>query len=205
MSRINYMGGLVSEFHHIKKAEGEGEYEPTLVIRSRTKKGFSFMIPLEAFWKYIDPMAYRDDERILNNDRSDFFELLEKNKRMASGKGVICFVPDPKQKAEAISNIAACQFAYAFSIGTGVMLCTSYNIAKFMQMFDISPSPQAAAQVLLWIQNKLDELKDMPELQEKDNEHCGGEVAMMVDGRKIATRDLMVTDTELILQEGSLN
>jgi hypothetical protein len=79
------------------------------------------------------------------------------------------------------------------------MLCTSYNLAKCMQMFEIVPLPQAASQLLLWIQDGLDQLKDMPDA-EPDKKMAMGDVTVFEGSTKIGSRDIEVTEAELILE-----
>ena len=61
MSFINYLGGLKKEYHHIKtNAEENPGYEPAMVILHPGKKGKSFIIPIDCFWKYVNPMDILD-------------------------------------------------------------------------------------------------------------------------------------------------
>src|SRR5208283_3342666 len=117
---------------------------------------------------------------------------------------IICWMPSPEQKGRALADVACCQFAWTFAKGMSLLLCTSYNLSKIMQMFDITPIPQAAAQLLLWIQDGLDHLKDMPPNPEKDEKFVAGEAVMSIDGQKF-TRDMEFTETEVIEQEHGLN
>jgi len=219
MSVINFLGGLRRELHHIKIAGEEGGYEPALVILADRcqrkevngepiKQGRSFIIPLNCMFKYDDPYRYKNDEKAADIDNLDFWAIINTNKRIVSGQspsGIICFKPSQKDINEAIENLAICQCAYGFHKGSGVSLCVSYNLFKCLHMFDISPSPQAAAQLLLWIQDRLDDLKNMPDNPEKENMLCGGEATLVIDGQKVATKDMMLTETEAVLEEAGIN
>ncbi len=201
---INYLGDLYRELHHIKVAsDQDGGYEPSLVILNHKHPGKSFIIPLGAMWKYVDCVSYYDDEVTKEADQKEFMNIWIKNRQMLDVHGrLIIWGEVEKQRKEAIENIAACKFAYAFHNGTKVMLCTGYNLAKCMQMFDISPVPQAAAQLLLWIQSRLDDLKNMPLSPEKEDTFVAGEVIVSVDGHK-TSKDLTLTETDLVLETNS--
>ena len=128
MSHRNYLGGLRKELHYVKVSGDEGSYEPTMVILSHTKPGRSFMIPMPAIWKYVDPIQYKDDDAAVKDDWEQFNLIALKAKRMSQGhseSGIICFIPDNKYVREGSDNVQACQFAYTFHKGTGIMLCTS--------------------------------------------------------------------------------
>lgn len=214
----NYLGGLRRELHHIKVREDEdGGYEPSLVIisdRFQTKRidgkgailqpGRAFVIPLSAMWKYMDPLHYKGDEKTSQADWTEFNQIAYKAKMLAEGKGesgLVCFVPSDKEIKEGYANVLACQFAYSFHKGTSVKLCTGFNLAKCLQMFEIELVPQAAAQLLLWIQSRLDDLKNMPEWSEPENEKVIGEAIMKI-GDNTISRDVTVTDTDLAMQAG---
>lgn len=195
----NYLGGLHRELHYVKKIGGEEGYEPALFVFNHHKKGRSFVVPLSAMWKYVDPIDYGDDPLTSEADKSDFQVLVNKNYAVATGRSGTLFVsPTLRDAREAVDNLAACQFAEAFYRNTKIMLCTSYNLAKCMQLFEIPPVFQAAAQLLMWIQSRLDDLKNMPENPEKDEVFVEGEVKMFVGGDEVATREMTVTDTELV-------
>ena len=69
-------------------------------------------------------------------------------------------------------------------------------------MFEIELIPQAAAQLLLWIQSRLDDLKNMPEWAEPDREYAVGEATMVIDGKDKVTKEVTVTETDLAMQAG---
>jgi len=93
-------------------------------------------------------------------------------------------------------------FAKLLNQHEGILLCTGYNLAKCMQMMGIPISGPAAAQLLMWIQDGLDNLKDMPPHQpDKEEALPAGEVVLNIDGLKIST-DLTVTREDLVAAEG---
>jgi hypothetical protein len=189
MSYTNYIGGIRKEYHHIKKHGDDEGYEPAMVITRDRIKGHSFIIPLSALWKYVDPKD-NNDPKTRFQDETDFQEVRDRalwRCRMA--------VTD-KARWIAAGEINAVIFGQALNAGTGIMLCTSYNLAKCMQLLDIIPSAPAAAQLLLWIQDGLDKLRSMPEAP-PDHKTVAGEVIVFEGGHKIATKDMEVTDTEL--------
>ena len=205
MSHIRYLNGIKKELHHIKQGGDDGGYEPTLVILHSNKPGRSFMIPINAMWKYVDPHKYKGEEGTKDADSEDFNRIVVKAREVLTGRGrIVCWQPSKADKHKAIQDLAVCQLAWSFSRGTSILLCTSFNLFKCMQMFDIEPKPQAAAQLLLWIQDALDELKNMPECPEKDAQLVAGEATVFVDGAKVATRDMILSETEVIEQESSV-
>ena len=203
---INRLGGLYRELHYVNVPDSDTGYEPSLVILDRKKKGRSFIIPISAMWKYVDPIDYKEDIVATKADWQDFNEIMIKANQILRGGSKSEFIqvkPSLEDKKEAMMNVAACQFSYAFHKSTSVYLCTGYNLAKCMQMFGISPTVQAAAQLLLWIQSRLDDLKNMPENSEKEEQYVGGEADIFVDGKKVATKEMRVSETELVVHENA--
>jgi hypothetical protein len=204
---ISCLGGLYREIHHIKNADDpDGGFEPTLVILNHNRKGRSFMIPLACIWKYVDPMQYKDDVEATRVDWADFNRIALKARMMAEGKSennILLLIPNRDMVKEGFENLAACQFAYAFHKGTGVLLCTSFNLAKFMQVFEISMIPQNAAQVLLWIQDRLDDLKNAAENPEKEEQYVAGEMDLFIDGNKVCTKEMTVTAADTVMHSNA--
>jgi hypothetical protein len=155
----------------------------------------------------VDPIQYKNDPKCVKADWEEFNKIALKARKMHEGcddNGIIQrIMPDQNMKREGFENVVACQFAYSFHKQTHIMLCTSYNLVKCLQMFDFNYKtwPQAAAQLLLWIQDRLDDLKNMPENPEKEEEYCAGEAQIRIDGKLEATRDMMFTESDLILHE----
>lgn len=191
---VNFLGGLRKEIHHVKQmVDGSEKYEPAMVILSHSKKGRSFIIPIGAIWKYIDP-SDNQDEVTTARDRQDFIALAKKIAWVREFS-----LPGSPTAHRAADDFACCVFAEAFSRGTGVLLCTSWNLAKMMQIFEITPSPQAAAQLLLWVQNELDDLKNYPE-HDQDDAIPGSKMAEMI--LKCGTKT--VFDGEIPMTEADL-
>ena len=189
MANISYLGGLKKEFHHIKvPKEGQEDYEPAMVILKEQLKGKSFIIPLESLWKYIDPSNNMD---AAVQDRRSFAILF------GSSQFKMKMALTPQDKAQASADISCCLVAEALARGMGFLLCTAWNLAKIMQMMEITPNPQAAAQLLLWIQDGLDTLKNMPPCPEDDVVGVGGGMELFADGKKIGTKDMIITETDL--------
>ena len=70
---------------------------------------------------------------------------------------------------------------------------------KCLQIFEIDMVPSAAAQLLLWIQDGLDQLKNMPPCPEKVDEVVAGEATVNAGGKKF-TAEIKVSETEVIEQ-----
>lgn len=201
MAHLNLIGGLRRELHYIKVAHDEDSgYEPTLVILSHTRTGRSFMIPLGCMYKYVEPMSYTKDEKYLIQDMLDYREIIRENIRISQGQspsGILCFRPSTQQMREAVENLSAAAMAFGINKSSKILLCTAYNLCKLMQMFEITPSPQAAAQLLLWIQDGLDELKNMPENPERDHETVVGEGTVKIGDRSF-TSEIKVSETQVV-------
>lgn len=186
---VNWIKFLSKEYHHIMVHGETDTYEPTMVIMDHNHPGKSFHIPLQAMWKYNEPYLNKD---AMDYDQREYAKLkanIEFRKRIAVGA---------QERAAVISDIACCLVAESYAQAMGFMLCLGYNLAKCMQMFDISPEPQNAAQLLLWIQDGLDQLKDMPPAPYPEDEFNCGEVEVFDGGKKIIRKDLTVTESNLL-------
>ena len=197
MAELNFLGGVRAEIHDIKKTGGDDEgYEPSIVIFKETKKGTSFIIPLSAMWKYIDPYD-NQDEVTVGRDFIDFNELVKSIERRRA------FAVTHKDHYAVNSDMACVLVAKMFNKGMKFLLCTGYNLAKCMQILDISLNPQAAAQLLLFIQDALDDLRkhkgDQPE-----SEFSVGEVRLFESGNLIAEKEMTITESELLETEGTV-
>ncbi len=218
---INYLGGLRGELHHVKVDNGEGDsaYEPTLVILSRNgeMKGRSFHVPLNTFWKWQEPERYRGDDKLMKEDLRMFMRIkkeaiAERDRarrilKRGYSDGPIIHALSLEERTQLVrqssfaqQKLTALNLALPFSYGTGIMMETSFELFVCLAMFEIEPCPQAAAQLLLWIQEKLEDLKNMPPA-EPDKEVCVGEATIFEDGQKIGTKDMMFSETEAYLQQ----
>jgi hypothetical protein len=203
---INWIGGLHRELHYVHSPDIEGGYEPALFILHYEKKGRSFVIPIGAIWKYMDPIHYKGDEVAMRSDWKEFNNIVIKANRVLRGgspSDLIAVKPNLSDQKEAVETLSACNFAYLLHKSTGIYLCTSYNLARCMQMFEINPTPQAAAQLLLWIQSRLEDLKNMPENPEKEDQYVGGEASVLVDGEKVVTKEMTVSETDLVVHDNA--
>ena len=189
MSQVSYLGGLKKEYHHIKLGTESGsDYEPAMVILKEQLKGRSFIIPLGSLWKYLDPLMNQDK---FAADREEFMKKLQG----AQFKRRIAISAELTAAADA--DLACCLVAEALAKGFGLMLSTGWNLAKIMQMMEITPNPQSASQLLMWIQDGLDTLKNMPPCPEDDVVGAVGEVSVFADGKKLGTKDMIITETDL--------
>lgn len=191
---IRWIDGLSKEIHHIKVMDSDSEdYEPTLVILDHRHPGKSFQIPVGAMWKYIDP-SDNQDERTLAADRQEF----EKMKDNITFKKKIAFTHEQMQ--EVIRDTACCIVAETFARGMKFLLCTAWNIAKMMQMFDIPVSPQNAAHLLMWVQDALDDLKNAPPAPLPEDTFFGGEMQLFQGSQKISDRPMIMKESDLIVE-----
>jgi len=190
MTTTNYLGGLRKEFHHIKvPREGGEEYEPAMVILNEKKLGQSFIIPIDAFWKYMDP---RDNKEAVTEDRIEFKKL--GMKILFNMRTTLAGSP---ARGMAQADWTCLPVAEAINKAGSIMLCVAFNLAKIMQMMDLVINPACAFQLLMFIQDGLDELKNMPPAPEDDIVGTAGEVTVFESGKAIGTRELEVTETDL--------
>jgi hypothetical protein len=193
-----HITGLERSYDHVKVAQGQGDetWEPVMVIKRNRIMGKSFMITLGALWKYGDPINSRDP-KVLRADMEEFDNLMSKVEAMER------FAVSPFDKGRAMADHICVEFAGLLNKSHGFLLCTGYNLAKIMQMMEIWPKgnlPQAAAQLLMWIQDGLDQLKDMPGEPEGEDKQVMGEITILEGGRKVATKDIEITDSELRME-----
>jgi hypothetical protein len=191
---INYIGGLKRgyDYARVKGANNEDEYQAAMTIIRDTVPGRSFWITRDAIWKYIEPGDNLDDKTTAA-DRREFFPIMQKNqfaRKMAVTR---------RQIEEAAGDAACILFALALNQGSRIMLCTAYNLAKIMQMYSIEMRPEAAAQLLMWIQDGLDYLKNMPDAPQEEKVAMG-EVTLFQGSRKIGTRDVEVAESDLVME-----
>ena len=190
MAERNFLAGIRREIHHVKKAGDDEGYEPAMFIMRERIKGKSFIIPLSAFWKYVDPQLNAD---VFQEDARDFVAMAQKIRWRASLQLA------PQARANVEQDLGCLVFAEVFSRGTGIMLTVAFNLAKCMQMMDINPKghlPQAAAQLLMWIQDGLEDLKNFHE-PPPEKRYSAGELLLYDGSRKIATKEITVSETEL--------
>ncbi|PKN36692.1 MAG: hypothetical protein CVU62_13240 [Deltaproteobacteria bacterium HGW-Deltaproteobacteria-2] len=195
---IKYISDLKRRYDHIKvvnQDEAE-EYKPAMVIYKEDMPGMAFCILTDAIWKYIEPRANLDRQTI-ESDVLEFNQVLMKNQ--AAQKAARTIRMSDIEKARIVEDALCIAFAIALNRTMRIMLCTSYNLAKCLHMFGIDPHVQAAIQLLLWIQDGLDQLKDMPEAT-PENKVAAGEVTVTIDGHKI-TKEVELNETDLITGE----
>lgn len=197
MAQLNHLGGLRKEIHHVKQmVDGSETYEPAMVILRRERPGRSFMIPVGAMWKYINPSDNRDEVTV-RLDRQDFGKIVER----AAWRRKLAVSPADRMRAS--QDTACCMVAEGFARGMGMMLCTAWNLAKMMQIFEIDPSPQAAAQLLMWVQNELDDLKNFPEHDQNEvipGSHMG-EMKLMEGTKTIFEGEVPMTEADLLVPD----
>ena len=194
---INYLGGLKRRYDHIKVvSQDTEEYKPAMVIFKPNLPGVSFCITTDAIWKYIEPKDNMERETIVA-DVTEFNKILMRNQidqRRAKREKLTDMI-----KARIVDDALCIAFSIALNKTLRIMFCTGYNLAKCLQLMAIEPEMQAAIQLLLWIQDGLGDLKDMPEALPEEA-FAAGEVTVMIDGQAI-TKDVQLTETDLITGE----
>ena len=187
--------GLHKEFGHVKVGTDEdAKYEPAIYIINETAprfEGLAFIIPLSCLWKYCEPWWTADaDEMDLQSMIQMTQEILREEAILRQG------LIYPGKMANVIREKAALAFSYALNKSNHILRQTGYNLAMCMQMFDIEPTPQAAAQLLLFIQDGLDQLKSMgmhiPEVEMQI-----GTAKLYSDGKQIGSSPMTLTESDL--------
>jgi len=197
MSHIRSLSGLRREIHHVKlMKDGSERYEPAMVLLSDNKKGRCFIITLEALHKYIEPHNNRDEASVLI-DKLDFDAIAQK----ARGRQMLAVTTAVRQAAA--EDLAECVVAVCLAKSMGLLLCTSWNLAKMFRMFDIEANPANAFDILCLIQDGLDELRSYPEHPNADTHGSMGEVSIFESGRRIATKEMTVSDKDVYVHPGS--
>jgi hypothetical protein len=205
---INYLGGLKREFHHIAKSNTDPvEYEPAMVILNESRARRSFHVPQQAMWKYLDP---KDNTEAAAIDEDDFEELL----KATFSKGEMIkyrrrLNPDDPSLRQDVMEFAITMQAVRFAIQVKrgderILLCTYFNLAICLQLMEITLCGEAAAQLLMFIQDGLDELKNMEPYFEEPGEVVG-EVTMYDGSTKIGHKEVRVTDSQLLTDDSPVS
>lgn len=195
MSHLNLLNGISKVIGHIKVMDSEMEYEPAIYIINEMSPrylGRSFVIGLSAMQKYVNPFVKYTDPKLISLDAVKFDNL---RKRIDDKKR--CLVMTPSKIEEINSDIECLIFAEALCKSDGILLITSYSLAKCMRMFDISPTPKAAAQLLLFIEDSLDDMRSAP-MPIPDNKYDAGQINLFEGGKKIYSGDWKISETDLI-------
>ena len=185
---LKYLGTLKREYHHIKAVDDsidKPRYEGCMVILRDDLPGRSFMIPQSAAWKYIDP---KDNLDARAWDFEEFNKIATKTyfKKM-------CYAHKASEWAD---DAAAIIMAEQMAANSGFLLTLGYNLVKCCQMFGITVSGPALAQLLMFIQDGLTQLRTMrlhiPEATEEI-----GEMAITLNDKTVH-QALEVSESEMV-------
>jgi len=198
MAHLNYLGGLHKEFGHVKvMGDEDAHYEPAIYIINETAPRFkdqSFIIPLSCMWKYCEPWW------TMSADEMDMQEMIETTKQVLTEKHIILAgfggLITQEKMHDVNVKLAALAFSYALNKSNHILRQTGFSLAICMQMFDIEPTPQAAAQLLLFIQDGLDQLKNMP-LHIPEKEWVIGEAKLSDGGVPIGKQPMTLSESDL--------
>lgn len=191
---INYLGGLKKSLDHIRTDDIESEdYEPALVIRHDNKPGRAFIIMLSAFWKYLPPKE---------NQSAEFADIKEFEAMANRALNALKLsIPGSPTKAQAKDDMVDITLAVSLNKTTGILPCVCFNLSKCLRMFEIPVRPESASQLHLWIQDSIEDLKNMPPAP-PEKELIGGQVEVWEGSKKIASKDLTVKESDLIIEGG---
>jgi hypothetical protein len=191
---IHYLGGLRREVHDVKTGTTEDSaFEPSMVIMHPMKKGKSFIITLDAFWKYVDP---KDNADALQSDLGDFkkkMDSIQFSLMLTNGMD-----PVPRQRHQALQDLAHWFLADSLYKSMGVLPSVCYNLVKCLTMFDIPVIPASAAQLLLFIQDGLEDMKNYRPHPGAEKVGTQGEVTLWEGSTKIATREIEVKEDDFL-------
>ena len=200
------LGGLRREFHHIARSDSEPvTYEPAMVILNERKKGRSFVIPADSIWKYVEP---KDNEDAMTADAEEFNAMLRAiderrmnlraRTRLTPKSNALEWDKIMREKWEIEVAIKAVPLAM-IAPRVGMMRCMMFNLIVALQIFEIPVNEQTCAQLLLFIQDGLDELKNMPPYIEEPGQ-VAGEVTLYEGTTKIGSAPVRITNTELLTE-----
>ena len=202
---INYLGGLTKVVGHIKVAGSEKDYEPALYIINEVSprfQGRAFIIALSALGKYVEPFFKYSAPKLIEKDRQIFEE--KRQKAFENRSRLLAGIPPvghalvtPYDEEQVSKELGALAVADMLSRSNGFLLVTAYNIAQCMQMFDITPCPQAAAQLLMLIEDSLDDLKNMGP-PEPDKMFNAGGYQINIEGEKVSSGDWTIPETKVV-------
>jgi len=202
MSHINYITGISRKFDYCKIAGAPNGHEGAMVIFRDRIKGKSFWITESAMWKYLAPDTYKGDEQAVKADAEDFWAMAHKfaQERYKA--------ENAQQKDQAQEAISICGEALQLTKHNHYYLCVAFNLIVCMRGLEITPCKQprvAAAQLLLWIQSKLPDLKNIPPYDPAADPNnpkaVEGHVDVKMGDNTIVSTDLTITETGLIERE----
>lgn len=210
MSHINYVSGLTRIIGHVKVVGSDSpyDYEPAMyIIREDAARfmGMSYIIALSAMHKYVNPFLQHNHPKMIASDEQQWKEteeaIINNHYSILSLRRVGIAMKEEIDRD--IKNRAAMGFALALHKHSRILLITAYNIATLMQAFEITPCPQAAAQMLLFIEDGLDDLKNAPLPIPEKMMNAGG-FEIKVDGKVIDSGDLKVTSTQAAIERSEI-
>lgn len=192
---LHYLGDLKREHHHLKvkgsDKKGKPRYERAIFIYKPSILGRSFWVPDSCGWKYMEP---KDNADMVETDTQAFAEIRDHVMR--------CTLLDPAYDPAYENESLA--FAVAMNRNSGFMLMTGYSLVRCCQLLDITVTPPALAQLLMFIQDGIQEMAKMP-LPEPDKEVEMGEMTLTLDrGGDVKQWDEKLTVTEGELKSGVL-
>lgn len=186
MAHFNFLQDLRKEYHHVKVlTDGHEDYEPSMVLIRDSLPGRSFIIPQSAMWKYLEPESNED---VAAWDRLEFDKLAHQIylRRMVS-------IGEARRQLD--EDAAAVVFAESLHDGSGVMLCTAFSLFKACQILGLTVGTNTLCQLMLFIQDGLDELKDMKPA-EQENKVEEGEAIIRIDGKTYHV-PVMTSETDI--------
>jgi hypothetical protein len=197
---INYLNGISKVIGHVQVVGNERGYEPALYIineKSPRFQGHSFIIALSALYKYVNPFVNNAHPKLIKEDQIKFNELTTRLR--VENESLMNIITIGKRK-EYIKNMACVVFALALYKAEGILLITGYNLAQCMTMFEIEPIPQAACQLLLFIEDSLDDLRRAP-MPFPDSIYNAGGMNVSIEGKKIYSGDWHITESDLMKEQ----
>jgi hypothetical protein len=213
---INYIPKLTYRLGGMKligRADGIEEWTPGMYVYRESYLKHSFFIEDNAMWKFLDPKDNLDP-LIIALDIEDFNNSvliphqldLHFAKQHKVRIGEKQYRPITSEDLQKIAyERAHIYFAERLNKAERIMLCVGYNLSHYLCEINIIEKPPvpviAALQLMLWIHDKLELIKDIPvNAIQPESTVAVGEVVMTIDGQKI-TKELTLNETDLLTGE----
>ncbi len=195
----------ITGYVKIAGSENGYGYEPSLYILNETGpqyKGMSYIIPLSSLHKYVRPFVKDSDPGVVEQDRRRHEELkvdaLAERERLSN---ILLLSREYMWQVEETNRkVVSLIFAETLMKTNGILLNTGFSLGMLMQMFSIPPQPNAAAQLLLFIEDSLDDLKNMPPTPDQDKMMSAGNATLLIEGKKVYSGDWQIPQSDVVME-----
>ena len=194
--RRNYIPSSIRrEYHHLKlpfENEEENGYQPCMLIVDKKTEAYPLVIRQSQMWTFCDPARNYD---ALKQSEDDFSRFV--NGALAHMEQTVGIIPEPSSRVRAKEDIAEANMAAEIAGRNKIMPMVTLNLVRALIKFGIVVCGDSVVQLFNFIQNGLDDLKDMPPAPYAEDTYRAGEVTLWVGATKISTTDLILTESDL--------